>query len=758
MNARLKQPAFLVSALLALGLLFLAYAEHFHNPFQFDDAHTIENNQWIRSIDSIPRFFTDATTVSSLPSNQAYRPLLTTLNAFDTWLGGEGVPIPFYFHLDIFVSYVLLGVLLFFFFLKLLDKARPGHWLNHWLALFGTALFWVHTANAETINYVISRSDSQSTLFVVLAFVLYMSKRARPFFFIPVIAGFFLKETALMIAPLILVYEWLFGKLDTRGWLRVGFTFLLSGALYLLSVKMRPDTWVPGGDDPFQYLITQPFVIVHYFSNFILPIHLSADTDWQLVESVADWRVIAGVIFIAAMLWIAWVCRRREDMKPVSFGVLWFFIALAPTSSIIPFSEVLNDHRVFFPYIGLVLAFISGASFIIDRIIDREALESPTIFPKKISVAIVALLMLSAHTWGTRQRTEVWSSPYTLWRDCAIKSPMNARGLMNYGNALVVKGREALQAKNQRAADSLFYEADSVYMRAQKIWPYYAYLNINIGVLREWQSRIPEAEAQFKAAIENNNTNPECYYFYADFLVRRNRASEAPPYVEKGLQLSPAHDGLNRLKNFFGQGLVTFNALHQAEILAEKEPTPENFLNLSLEYYNSKRYEDCIKAAEKALELRPGYVEAHNNVCIAYTMLGNWDKAIEAGKKCLQLKPDYELAKNNLVFAQNNKNYYEPLEAALRKSPSADGWLNLSLSYYNSGIYLKCVEAATEAAKIQPGYAEAWNNICTAWNELGNWEKAIPAGEKAVQLKPDSELFRNNLKVAQDLKARSGGK
>ena len=57
-------------ALLVIGLC-LAYANHFQNSFHFDDAHTIQNNAAIREVRNIPLFFRDATTFSSLPTNQS---------------------------------------------------------------------------------------------------------------------------------------------------------------------------------------------------------------------------------------------------------------------------------------------------------------------------------------------------------------------------------------------------------------------------------------------------------------------------------------------------------------------------------------------------------------------------------------------------------------------------------------------------------------------------------------------------------------
>src|SRR5207245_5348593 len=106
-------------ALLLIALV-AAYANHFHNSFHFDDAHTIETNAAIRELRNIPLFFRDATTFSSLPSNQSYRPLVSTLLAIDYRLGGTQ---PFWFHLSIFALFVALTLLLAFVVHRLLNHA-----------------------------------------------------------------------------------------------------------------------------------------------------------------------------------------------------------------------------------------------------------------------------------------------------------------------------------------------------------------------------------------------------------------------------------------------------------------------------------------------------------------------------------------------------------------------------------------------------------------------------------------------------------
>jgi hypothetical protein len=52
-------------------LLAIAYSNHFHNGFHFDDSHAIVDNGSPRSLSQIPRYFADTTTFSLLPLNQS---------------------------------------------------------------------------------------------------------------------------------------------------------------------------------------------------------------------------------------------------------------------------------------------------------------------------------------------------------------------------------------------------------------------------------------------------------------------------------------------------------------------------------------------------------------------------------------------------------------------------------------------------------------------------------------------------------------
>ena len=95
------------------------------------------------------------------------------------------------------------------------------------------------------------------------------------------------------------------------------------------------------------------------------------------------------------------------------------------------------------------------------------------------------------------------------------------------------------------------------------------------------------------------------------------------------------------------------SSLTEAEI--KSSPTAEKYLDLSLQYYQTGKFEDCIKACEEALKLKPDYADAYSNMCASYNQLKLWDKAIEAGGKAVRINPNHKLANGNLNWAKSEK-------------------------------------------------------------------------------------------------------
>jgi tetratricopeptide (TPR) repeat protein len=82
--------------------------------------------------------------------------------------------------------------------------------------------------------------------------------------------------------------------------------------------------------------------------------------------------------------------------------------------------------------------------------------------------------------------------------------------------------------------------------------------------------------------------------------------------------------------------------------------THDEYINLSLDLYEQKRYVECVEACLLALSKNSSSAVAYNNMCSAYNSMQKWQDAERACSMALSLQPDFTLAKSNLEFARKN--------------------------------------------------------------------------------------------------------
>ncbi len=677
MNQRIS---LLLIALVIAAAICGAYSNHFHNAFHFDDAHTIEDNGYIRDLKNIPLYFKDVHTSSAMPSHQGYRPLVTTTLAIDYALGKtftkekDGYNTLFY-HISNFSWFLIIVILLYVIQVKLYNKAFDEPY-NRYFALLGCAWYGLNTVNAETINYVISRSDILSTLGIVGSMAMYIGlEKYRKYYFylIPAIIGMFAKETTIMFAPALMVYDYLieqdkslYDLFDFKQWKGIWNSLwkglpalVICVLLAALALSKTQKFEQAGTGSALWYRLSQPYICLHYVTQFFFPFGLSADTDIEQANSIMDDRVFYGMAFLIGLVVIAFQASKYKRWKPVAYGILWFLLMLLPTA-FVALAEVTNDHRVFLPNIGLVFAMVCVvANLFYYAYKDNKVL--------KYGLLIFLMLVFSGYGYGVYQRNKVWNTDETLWKDVTEKSPRNGRGWMNYG--LCLMGR----------AD--YTGAGDAYTEALKTTPYYYILHINMGVLAEALGKKEEAEQDYKNALAYGPGYVESYYYYARYLFNNGRVDEAEVYCNKGLDLFAGHlysryllmDILNYKKDWkklaeVAQATLSMYGADEkasmylkvagnpgsSDALSEnKAQSASSLLNLSLAYYRAGKFDECIATCYKAIALQPNYPEAYNNLCSAYNSQQKWDSGVWACNKAIEQRPDFQLAKNNLKWAQD---------------------------------------------------------------------------------------------------------
>jgi tetratricopeptide (TPR) repeat protein len=266
----------------------------------------------------------------------------------------------------------------------------------------------------------------------------------------------------------------------------------------------------------------------------------------------------------------------------------------------------------------------------------------------------------------------VWHTDESLWRDVTIKSPRNGRGLMNYGLTQMSKGdyRTALR----------YFQSALVYT------PAYPSLEVNLGIASGGLNRDAEAETHFRRALSLAPGDAVMHYFYAHWLKSKNRTEEALEQATAAAALNPSYLNSAYLQmeifsdrqdwgqvravaaetlrlapgdaialGYVQRAAAADREVPAAEELARTNPTPEHYLDLSLQYHRVGRYRECIEAARQALQLKPDYAEAYNNIAAAYESMAKWDEAIQAASEALRINPNYQLARNNLLWSTAQK-------------------------------------------------------------------------------------------------------
>ena len=192
--------------------------------------------------------------------------------------------------------------------------------------------------------------------------------------------------------------------------------------------------------------------------------------------------------------------------------------------------------------------------------------------------------------------------------------------------------------------------------------------------------------------------------------------------------------------------------LQAAIDLAKTSPTENNYINLSLAYYNNENYQECISASKKALTFNANSYYAYNNMCCAYNKLGWWDEAVAAGKKAIEIRSGDILATNNLKVATTGKAKQDKLLSEtvglLSIHPNESNYIRIGNTYYGARKYEKAISAYQKAIKFNRNSITAYNNICSAYNELGKWKEASMYCEQALKIDSTFVLSKNNLKIA----------
>jgi len=456
--------------LAAAALACAAYFNALDNPFVYDDHDTVIGN----------RSLVDLSNVRFILLYTPFRPLVNASYAFDRLLWGYT---PAGYHLTNLALHVAVVVLLYVWTRKLVEDSG-AELDSRGPAFVSAACFAVHPVQTEAVGYVSGRSEVMCAVFFISALLL--SRRAiltqhRVAAALAIGCGILAlasKETAIVLPVVFLAYDWLLrpgaDAVRVRRLWRVFVPLCLVlalGGMYRLSMLKTSSA---GLSSAVLNAETQAIVIWRYVRLLVWPSGQSIMHSVHRVTTVADPLALIAVLAIA--LAIALALRIRRSHPVVALGILWFFVVLAPSSSVIPLREGMAEHRVYLASAGFFITIAGVLQLSWRRLSDRGW------FPRlAFAVLMVVLCLLTA------RRNAVWSDPITLWAEATL----HAEGMWEPHYALADSLREEGQCG----------EAISEYRTVVALRPAHRDAHTNLGICLAQMGQPDEAERAFRQAL-----------------------------------------------------------------------------------------------------------------------------------------------------------------------------------------------------------------------------------------------------------------
>ena len=655
----------LSAVVVVVGLV--AYGNSFDVPLVFDDFLTIQNNDFVRTgVASVQAL--GARSLLYLTFNINY-----ALHEQDVWG----------YHLVNLILHLLNGLLVLLIALFTFRRVEIEESKARIYSLLAATFFVCHPIQTQAVTYISSRSETLSTLFYLLAFLVFVRVPVRWIGFrlslvvgAIMYAGLLSKETVISLPAALVVYDFLFlSRSDARqllGRWKFYATFLVGGVgagYFLLTGPLRNAVGSAqvGNLTPWYYLLTESKVILRYIQLTLLPIGQNLDHDIYPSTSLLEPVVLASSVTLVCLLGLAWFVRIQCPV--VSFSILWFFVTLAPTSSFVPIVDFMFEHRMYLPMVGICMSF----PILID-LFGRTLKERIRFRPRLVPVAAG---ILTALTIATVMRNGVWQDEVTLWADVIEKSPGKLRGHNALAMAHFRKGEYGEGLRVAREGLELFPEqrngfADSIGNMLLQLGRYDEAVEVFGGVVADEAAKA--APDTYFLAMEFNNLGVA--YLWKWRLLRSNQQniSTASFEEEKRRILEPALEAFNRALEYdSGMRFTSLDSYtnvmydlgrgdelrrDREAILAEVEELGGDELEDGTSFestyilgklgFNADDFETAVAHFEEAAELEPGAPLFWFNYGYSLDQLGRQDQAIEAYTEAIRVNPVFVEAHHNV--------------------------------------------------------------------------------------------------------------
>ena len=607
------------AALVLAGVLL--YSNALSGPFILDDHPTVVENASIRDLG---RFADVLNPERELPV--AGRPLVNLAFALNYAAGGLDVT---GYHAVNIALHIACALLLF----GIVGRTRygPAEAGPHISAgrhmgadvAFAAALLWlVHPLNTEAVNYVTQRTELMMALCYLLT--LYFSLRGWTVAAIVACAAGMACKESMVTAPLVVVlYDRIFGyasfgdALRARWRLYAGLaaTWVVLGALLWTGPRVH-SAGLASGVSPWTYLLNQAVIIPQYLHLAVWPRALVVSYGWPeplTLGSVWPYGLLMVALGVLTLVALARV-------PAAGFLGAWFFITLAPTSSLVPVAtEAGAERRMYLPLAGLIVLAVATATIALRR--------RP--WPRFVAPLVLGLvaLPLAAVTWT---RNHDYAVPLELMQHDVERRPSSGVAELALSAQLIDAGR------HEEAVAHLRHAAP----RAPR-----AHYPLGVELLNAGQ--VDEGIGELRTFIREQPILLEAvdaHLAIARALSTRRDWAGVAPDARAVLTMNPSRQQAADAELLLADALFGLAQYDEAaktySAYLGLEPTNTKAVGrLAVCFVALNRLTDAVAAFRRAVAISPASGEAQRDLATALLDHGDATEAIAHAREAVRLRP-----------------------------------------------------------------------------------------------------------------------